>query len=251
MEKVLVLFKYYNDAKLAIKNYKALKEKFGFKILPLYIKDLKITIPIGNTFLNSGVVIDTVREYEDDYIEKVRQLLENEKIEEELSVEMGLNKDIIEDYLKKTDLLLIEETGHLDDEFLEILKITYKPVIIVNREVSTFKKVAIVSDNGIKINKSTTIFLKLFPDYKDVTIISWNYNEEENELYTFLKEKGMDIKIELFNSKFNTKNEFFERVNQFDFIVMGNLSKSFFFEKITKRMGVDLIEKLEKPIFIG
>jgi hypothetical protein len=55
----------------------------------------------------------------------------------------------------------------------------------------------------------------------------------------------------MFNQQFNTKDEFFQRMNEFDFIIMGNLSKSFFFEKITKRMGVEIIEKAIKPIFIG
>ncbi|MEG1978697.1 MAG: hypothetical protein RRZ91_07770 [Cetobacterium sp.] len=251
MKKILVLFKYYNDLKLTISNYKILNEKFGFKILPLYIKDLRTTIPIGSTFLTSGVVVDTVREFEDEYIEKLKKILKDEGIEEEINIEMGTNKEIIEKYLKKADLLLMEETEYLDDDFLEILKAIYKPIIIVNKQNSTFEKVAIISDDGIKINKSASNFFNLFPEYKEATILSWDYNEEENNLYEFLKEKGIDLKIELFNSKFNTKNDFFERINEFDFIVMGNLSKSFFFEKITKRMGVDLIEKLEKPIFIG
>ena len=249
MEKILVLFKYYNDSKLAIENFKSLRKRFNFEILPLYVKELRV--PTGVTFLSPSMTMDILKEYEDEYIEDLKNLLLKEGIKDELIVEIGLNKDIVQEYLKKVDCLMIEQTEYLDEDFLNILKIVYKPVIIINKNVSEFKNVVIVSDDGVKINKSVNSFVRDFPQIKRVTILSWNYKYEENHLLGLLERKGVDVKIEMLNQQFNTKDEFFQRMNEFDFIIMGNLSKSFFFEKITKRMGVEIIEKATKPIFIG
>ena len=249
MEKILVLFKYYNDARLAIENFKSLKKRFNFEILPLYVKELKV--PTGVTFLSPSMTMDILKEYEDEYIEDLKSLLKKENIDEELIVEIGINKDIIQEYLKKVDCLMLEEVEYLDEDFLDILKISYKPVIVVNKSVSKFEKIVIVSDDGVKINKSVNSFVRDFPQIKEVTLLSWNYKFEENHLLELLERKGLKVKVEMFNQQFNTKSEFFEKMNEFDFIIMGNLSKSFFFEKITKRMGVEIIEKATSPIFIG
>lgn len=249
MEKILVLFKYYNDARLAIENFKSLKKRFDFEILPLYVKELKV--PTGVTFLSPSMTMDILKEYEDEYIEDLKNLLKKENIEEELVVEIGINKDIVQEYLKKVDCLMLEEVEYLDEDFLDILKISYKPVIVVNKSVSKFEKIVIVSDDGVKINKSVNNFVRDFPKIKEVTLLSWNYKFEENNLLELLQRKGIKVKIEMLNQQFNTKDEFFEKMNKFDLIVMGNLSKSFFFERITKRMGIEIIEKAISPIFIG
>ena len=239
MEKILVLFKYYNDSKLAIENFKSLRKRFNFEILPLYVKELRV--PTGVTFLSPSMTMDILKEYEDEYIEDLKNLLLKEGIKDELIVEIGLNKDIVQEYLKKVDCLMIEQTEYLDEDFLNILKIVYKPVIIINKNVSEFKNVVIVSDDGVKINKSVNSFVRDFPQIKRVTILSWNYKYEENHLLGLLERKGVDVKIEMLNQQFNTKDEFFQKMNEFDFIIIGNLSKSFLFEKITKRMGVEII----------
>lgn len=249
MDKILVLFKYYNDAKLAIENYKVLKEKFNFEILPLYVKELKV--PTGVTFLSPTMTLDILKEYEDEYIENLKNLLDKEGIKDELIIDIGMTKQLIQDYLKKVDFIMVEETDYLDEDFLEILKVVYKPVIVVNKTVSKFEKVVVISDDGIKINKSIKNFVKDFPAFKEITMISWNYKFEENNVLDFLERKGIKVNVQNFNDSLNTKDEFFDKMNEFDFIVMGNLSKSFFFEKITKRMGVQIIEKAIKPIFIG
>ncbi|MGL6025494.1 MAG: hypothetical protein ACRC0F_12885 [Cetobacterium sp.] len=249
MDKILVLFKYYNDAKLAIENYKVLKEKFNFEILPLYVKELKV--PTGITFLNPTMTLDILKEYEDEYIENLKDILDKEGLKEELIIEIGMIKQLIQEYLKKVDFIMVEETDYLDEDFLEILKVIYKPIIIINKSISKFEKVVVISDDGIKINKSIKNFVKDFPSIKEVTLMTWNYKLEENNILDFLERKNVKVKIEMYNDSVNTKDEFFEKMNEFDLIVMGNLSKSFFFEKITKRMGVQIIEKANTPIFIG
>ncbi|MGL4904514.1 MAG: hypothetical protein ACRC34_03345, partial [Cetobacterium sp.] len=246
---VLVLFKYYNDANLAIQNYKKLKEKFNFEIFPLYVKELKV--PTGVTFLSPSMTLDILKEYEDEYVDDLKALLEKEEIKQELIIDIGFTKELVQDYLKKVDYIMVEETDYLDEDFLDILKVAYKPVIVINKTVSKFENVAVISDDGIKISKSINNFVREFQQYKSLTMLTWNYSSDENNVLDFLERKGIAVKVEMYNEKFNTKDEFFNRMNEFDLIVMGNLSRSFFFEKITKRTGIEIIEKATIPIFIG
>ena len=46
-------------------------------------------------------------------------------------------------------------------------------------------------------------------------------------------------------------DEVLEKINECDFFVMGNLSRSYFFEKIIGKNGIKLLEKSKTPIFIG
>lgn len=251
MEKALVLFKYYNDANLAIENYNVLKTKFNFSILPLYIKDLRIPLPLRGSFLSTSLAVDILKEYEEEYIDNTKELLLKEKIKEELSIEIGMNREIIQNYLKKADCIMLEGSQHLDDDFLDILKISYKPILILNNSISKFESIVIVSDDGIKIHKSVANFLKVFPETKALTLLSWNHLDDEDNLYDLLKRKNIDVTIERYKSKFNTKEEFFNRINDFDLVVMGNLSRSFLIEKITKRMGIEIILRSRNVVFIG
>lgn len=250
-KRILVLFRYCNNEKVLIENFKRLKEKYGFEILPLYVKNLRMSIPIGNNLLTSGVATDVMREYEDESISKIEKELKVNGINEKLRIEIGSIKDIVEDYLKKTDCILVDCSDELDEMIIDVLKAIYKPIFIVKNKVIDYKNIAIVSDDGIKINKSVTNFLKIIPDENKFDLLSWNYDKEENNLLEYLKFKEKNVTCKFYSSDMLTKEEFFKEVNQYDFIIMGNLSRSFLFEKITKKMGLDLISNIEGAIFIG
>lgn len=250
-KRILVLFRYCSNEKVLIENFKKLEEKYGFKILPLYMKNLRMSIPIGNNLLTSGVATDVMREYEDENIQKIEKELKKNGINERLRVEIGSIKEIIEEYLKKVDCMIVDCSNELDEIIIDVLKIIYKPIFIVKNSVVDYKKIAIVSDDGIKINKSVTNFLKIIPEEDNFDLLSWKYDKDENNLLEYLKFKEKNINCKFFNSDNITKEEFFNEVNKYDFIVMGNLSRSFLFEKITKKMGLDLITNIEGTIFIG
>lgn len=49
----------------------------------------------------------------------------------------------------------------------------------------------------------------------------------------------------------NNYEDVLKRVDEADLFIMGNLSKSYFFEKIIGKNGIKLLEKGKAPIFIG
>lgn len=250
MKRMLVVFRCYNDYKLVVDNFKVLEDKFNFKMLPLYIRELNSVIPVENALLNTGIADEMLKESELEYIEQLEEYLKLNGIKEKLIQETGYNKDIIEEYLKEADCILLNGGNTLSEIFLETLKISYKPVLIVNDKVSKYDNIAIVSDDGIKINKSVSSFINIFENKEHFTMLMWNYKNDKNHLLNYLEDKNKFVKVEDCRD-ITSKELFLEKVNKYDFVIMGNLSRSFFVEKITKRMGVNLMENIKGTIFIG
>lgn len=253
MKKVVILLKNGNDLDLIFKSYVNLKTHFGFDIIPIYIRDIAYKIPICETVLGSGSATSILNDLEDDFIAKVRVALKKYKIETELMVQSEVGVDEVKTLLKTADLLMLEEDIYLSDLFLELLKVAYRPLIILRNKPLTFKDISIVSNDGVKINKSVYNFLTLFPnlDMNTIPILTWNCNYEKHYLVDLLKNKGLSSDVINFNSQDETLKDFYYALGKYDLVIMGNLSRSFFFEKITNRTGLNLLENLNTSIFIG
>lgn len=65
----------------------------------------------------------------------------------------------------------------------------------------------------------------------------------------FIKGKG----IELVSKQFlkSESDEFLKICKEEDVLIMGNLSNSYMFEKITKKVGVKIMEDVETTLFIA
>lgn len=253
MKKVVILLKNGNDLDLIFKSYLHLKTHFGFDIVPMYIRDIAYKIPISETVLNSGGAAEILNEMEDDFVAQVNVALKKYKIETELIVQSEVGVDEVKTLLKTADLLMLEQSEYLNDLFLELLKIAYRPIIILRNKPLTFENISIVSNDGIKINKSVYNFLTLFPnlDIESIPILSWNCNYEKHYLVELMKNKGLSGDVINFNSKDDTLKDFYFALGKSNLVIMGNLSRSFFFEKITNRTGLNLLENLNTSIFIG
>lgn len=253
MKKVVILLKNGNDLDLIFKSYINLKTHFGFDIVPIYIRDIAYKIPISETVFNSGGAADILNDMEDDFIAKVRVALKKYKIETELMVQSEVGVDEVKTLLKTADLLMLEQDIYLSDLFLELLKVAYRPIIILRNKPLTFKDISIVSNDGVKINKSVYNFLTLFPnlDMNTIPILTWNCNYEKHYLVDLLKNKGLSSDVINFNSQDETLKDFYYALGKYDLVIMGNLSRSFFFERITNRTGLNLLENLNTSIFIG
>lgn len=253
MKKVVILLKNGNDLDLIFKSYIHLKSHFGFDIVPIYIRDIAYRIPISETVLNSGGAAEILNEMEDDFITQIHNALKKYKIETELLVQSEVGVDEIKTLLKTSDLLMLEQGTYLNDLFLELLKIIYRPVIILRNKPLTFENISIASNDGIKINKSVYNFLTLFPnlDINNIPVLLWNCNYEKHYLVELIKNKGFSADIINFNSKDDTLKDFYFALGKFNLVIMGNLSRSFLFEKITNRIGLNLLENLNTSIFIG
>ena len=253
MKKVVVLLKNGNDLNLILKSFLYLKTHFGFEIVPIYIRDIAYKIPISETVLNSGGAAEILNAMEDDFVAQVHEAFKKYQIETELLVQSEVGVDEVKTLLKTADLLMLEQSIYLNDLFLELLKIAYRPIIILRNKPLTFENFSIVSNDGVKINKSVYNFLTLFPnlDTDNIPILTWNCDYEKHYLVDLMKNKGLSSDVINFNSKDDTLKDFYFALNKFNLVVMGNLSRSFFFEKITNRTGLNLLENLNTSLFIG
>lgn len=253
MKKVVILLKNGNNLDLILKSYLHLKTHFGFNIVPIYIRDIAYKIPISETILNSGGAAEILNGMEDDFIAQILEALKKYKIETELLVQSEVGVEEIKNLLKTADLLMFEQSIYLNNLFLEVLKIAYRPIIILRNKPLNFESISIVSNDGVKINKSVYNFLTLFPnlDMDSIPILTWNYNYEKHYLIELMKNKGFSGDVINFNSNDDTLKDFYFALGKFNLVIMGNLSRSFFFEKITNRTGLNLLENLNTSIFIG
>ncbi|MGL5056530.1 MAG: hypothetical protein ACRC6A_04050 [Fusobacteriaceae bacterium] len=253
MKKVIVLFKNENNLDLILKSYLHLKNNFGFEILPIYIKDVAYKTRISDTMVTSSEAFKILSELDDNFIEKVKLKLVQYKIEHELLILNGVSINEIKDYLKSADLLMLEQGMFLSDLLIDFLEISFRPLIILRENVINFNNLAIVSNDGVKVNNSVYNFLNLFSklDYKTFPVLTWNFKSSNHHLLELLKNKGYNSLVMSFSSKFDSIEDFYLAANKHDLIIMGNLSRSFFFEKVTNRTGLNLLENLKTPIFIG
>lgn len=251
MKKALVMFRNGSDLDLILKSYKNLNHFFGFKIIPIYIKDIAYTIPIRETIVNSGIASRMLHDIEDKFIDTIRDKLKEYDINEKLLIETGISGTSIKNHLKYCDLLLLDQDFVLNDLFLDILKNLYRPVIVLRNKILSFNKIGVISNDGVKVNKSTYNFISLFPDIDTIDMYTWNYTDDSNYLRDLIKDKGININISHCSSNSSDITDLYNKLNDYDLIVMGNLSRSFFFEKITNRMGLNFLENINTSIFIG
>ena len=71
----------------------------------------------------------------------------------------------------------------------------------------------------------------------------------ENYLNEFIKGKG--IKLVSKQIMKADSDEFLKICKEEDILIMGNLSNSYMFEKITKKIGVKIMEDVETTLFIA
>ena len=73
----------------------------------------------------------------------------------------------------------------------------------------------------------------MYVDDKDLT------GERFKENYNLISKEGDPLKVVI------------EEVENYDFIIMGDLKYAAMLEKITGKLGIRLLEAIKKPIFIG
>ncbi|MCJ8341610.1 MAG: hypothetical protein MJH09_01975 [Cetobacterium sp.] len=256
MRRALLLFSCEVDRKDLIESAVYLKEKFNFDILPLYVRDIRrdeiVPMSVEGMVLDPGndLMTEQWKNFEDMELRKIRTALEKHGINSKLNVEIGLVPEIVRTYLKKCDLLIFGKGEIISENVITLLKDQYKPIIMVKDAPLSMEKVGIATDDGVKINKSLSNFLNLFPGIDKFLMLSWNYEPEENNLLDLLKYKEKEVTFMNFKDD-SGKVEFYNKVRELDILIMGNLSRSYFFEMITRRKGLNILENAETTMFIG
>ena len=256
MRKALLLFGNEMERENLIDSAVYLQNSLGFKIIPLYIKDMsrdKIIAASTDGMMMSGrspFIMQGWADMEKEEIEGAEKLLKEKGISETLEVDIGLVAEIVTEKMKECDVLLVGKNETITEKIVSILKGNYKSIIFIGEKALTkMDKVLIANDDGVKINRSCYQFTNIFPEVKEFNSFTINKELEDNVLIEYLKGKEKIVNHEVLNTA--DYNEVLEKINEYDFFVMGNLSRSYFFEKIVGKNGIKLLEKSKTPIFIG
>lgn len=254
MRKILVVFGNDICESPLVKSAVFFKEKLGYEIVPLYIQDTRDNIvPMSGIVVNvnNSFLLDEKKSLEENDLKQLYKKLKLEGINNSLEIKQGFSWEIIKEKMKECDILMFEKGSFFSENTVEILKNQFKPMILVGkRPIRAFRYIGISSDDGVKVNKSCYNFMNLFPDEENFKMFTYNYQIEDNKLLKYLKSKGKKVEVKSYNGEFS-KEEYIKEVNKMDILIMGNLSRSYLFSKITGKKGVYIMENTEVSLFIG
>lgn len=259
---LLVLGNGYNRDNL-IDSAVYLRDNFGFSIRPLHVRDVRKKEFLPNSV--DGIMLEPMiagineewNRYEEHEIANIKEQLKERGVDAELEVKFGITPEIVIEELKKSDILLIEKEDKFSEDLIAILKRFFKPIIVVRDKVLKLDKVAISNDDGTKVNKSFQRFINIFTHVDEITsleLIDPQEEHEEDEIHeNYLNEyiKGKGIKLVSKQIMRANSDEFLKICKEEDILIMGNLSNSYIFEKITKKVGVKIMEDVETTLFIA
>lgn len=259
---LLVLGNGYNRDNL-IDSAVYLRDNFGFSIRPLHVRDVRKKEFLPNAV--DGIMLEPMiagineewNRYEEHEIANIKEQLKERGVDAELEVKFGITPEIVIEELKKSDILLIEKEDKFSEDLIAILKRFFKPIIVVRDKVLKLDKVAISNDDGTKVNKSFQRFINIFTHVDEITsleLIDPQEEHEEDEIHeNYLNEyiKGKGIKLVSKQIMRANSDEFLKICKEEDILIMGNLSNSYIFEKITKKVGVKIMEDVETTLFIA
>lgn len=255
MRKALVLFGNEIERENLINSAIYLEKEFNFKIYPLYVKDMSREKLMATTdgLMVAGrapFMVQGWSEIENGEIESIEKLLKEKNINSELKIDIGLVSEVVTEHMKSCDILIMGRNDILTENEVNILKGNYKSILLIGEKpLTSMKKIIIGNDNGVKVNRSCYHFINLFPEIEFFSSIAINKEIEENTLVEYLKEHNKNIVHEELTT--NNYEDVLKRVDEADLFIMGNLSRSYFFEKIIGKNGIKLLEKGKAPIFIG
>lgn len=256
MRRALLLFGNEIDRDKLVDSALYLQNKWNFEIIPLYIKDIsrdKVISTTGDGLLIGGrtpILSQGWEEIERAGIDSIKKILQEKEIKGELLVDIGIVADIITEKMKSCDLLIMGKNEVFNERTISILKGNYKSIIFIgDKALTSMDNVAVANDDGVKINRSCYHYTLVFPEVKNFTSLVINKTLEENKLQAYLQSKSKTVHHE--EIKTDNYDEVIEKIDKYDIFIMGNLSRSYFFEKIIGKNGIKLLEKSKAPIFIG
>lgn len=256
MRKALLLFGNEIDRGNLIESAVYLQNSLKFKIYPLYIKDMsrdKIVAASTDGMMLGGrspFIMQGWADIEKEEIESLEKELKDKGINAPLEVDIGLVNEIVTEKMKECDTLLIGKNEVITERIVGVLKGNYKSVILIGEKpLNSLEKVLIANDDGVKINRSCYQFTNLFTEVTKFDSFSINLELDDNILLEYLKDKDKIVDHRVL--KTNNYDEILDGIAKYDLFIMGNLSRSYFFEKIIGKNGIKLLENAKTPIFIG
>lgn len=256
MKKALILFGNETNTENLIKSSIYLKDKFNFSLSGVYIDDIRTESIVAQGI--DGAIFDTTRsimseeliKFRQEEVEKLNKNIQRHNLEFQINLEIGITGEILKEVMKEQDIIILGRGEGLSNLLLEVLKENYKTVLIIGDKELNFSEIYIANDDGIKINRSCYQFFNLFPEVKKFKIVEINNYLEKNSLLKYLKNKEKlceEIKV----SDKDSLIKYFSKEEIKGILIMGNLSKSYFLEKVTGKKGFKILENSKLSVFIG
>ena len=158
----------------------------------------------------------------------------------------GETSEIILEELKKYDLLVLVKNEKVTPVLKEILRSIFKPLIILpNVENFRLDNLVLLDDGAYNAKKTLFTFFHIFGEQK-MNVLRVNVEEDdENSLAQRFGEN-----YNLIHKKGDTFKTIMNESQNYDLVLMGDLRYTVMVERITGKLGVRILENLQKPIFI-
>jgi len=231
MKKALFLVSSESEIETLKEFGKKFREKYNVETDALYVKDVlkyeifPVTIEGIGVNIGSNYAFKEYMELEERNFNNVKEKLGSEfsKVysEDGETIETALNE------LKKYDLIVVVKNEKVSPYLKELLRSNFKPLIILPNIA----------------NKTLYTFFYMFDEQK-VDVLRVNVDSKD-----YLKERFGD-NCNLVEKEGDPFKTIMEESEKYDFILMGDLRYTIMVERITRKLGVKLLENLKKPIFI-
>ena len=229
---------------------KVFKQKYNVDVDVIYIKDILkyevFPVSIEGMGLNIGAnyAFKEYRELEEKTVKKLK-----DKITSDISnfySKDGETAEIVLEELKKYDLLVLVKNEKVTPVLKEILRSIFKPLIILpNIEDFRLDNLMLLDDGAYNANKTLFTFFHIFGEQK-VNVLRLNVEEDdENSLAQRFGEN-----YNLIHKTGETFKTIMNEAQKYDLVLMGDLRYTVMVERITGKLGIRILENLQKPIFI-
>ena len=229
---------------------KVFKQKYNVDVDVIYIKDILkyevFPVSIEGMGLNIGAnyAFKEYRELEEKTVKKLK-----DKITSDISnfySKDGETAEIVLEELKKYDLLVLVKNEKVTPVLKEILRSIFKPLIILpNIEDFRLDNLMLLDDGAYNANKTLFTFFHMFGEQK-IDVLRVNVEEEDENSLT----ERFGDNYNLIHKKGDTFKTIMNEAQNYDLVLMGDLRYTIMVERITGKLGVRILENLQKPIFI-
>ena len=229
---------------------KVFKQKYNVDVDVIYIKDILkyevFPVSIEGMGLNIGAnyAFKEYRELEEKTVKKLK-----DKITSDISnfySKDGETAEIVLEELKKYDLLVLVKNEKGTPVLKQILRSIFKPLIILpNIEDFRLDNLMLLDDGAYNANKTLFTFFHMFGEQK-IDVLRVNVEEDDENSLT----ERFGDNYNLIHKKGDTFKTIMNEAQNYDLVLMGDLRYTIMVERITGKLGVRILENLQKPIFI-
>ncbi len=246
-KKILLLLDGDQNTSAINSSLKYLKDRYDIEVTGLYIKELEEKLAPVNPYIGEDI-IDEYLKLEDDIVVKIKSNIKNLNVDK-IVIREGLAVEEVLNEMLAHDILIID--GKRDNEYRikSILKAHFKPMIIIKDRPLNFNSVFLANDKGMAINKSVSLFMSLFNDVKNLKSISVNNRTKVDRLVDYFEGSKVEYRVIPFEG--NPQSIIGEVSKDYTFMIMGNLHNTGYLEVLGGHFGSKILDEVEVPIFIG